>query len=120
MNKSGNPNPSLLIGSIIDIRGFSDNLYRTCAQADTNLEFRHAIHVAPRWARQGVLFSDFGTFQSFTEDGSLRDWWRAVNVGTGLRIVPTFLSSTLLRVDFVRLLTPTPNSIVQIGITQYF
>jgi hypothetical protein len=120
VNNSGNPNHSLLIGSITGIRGLSDNLYRNRAQAYTNLEFRHAIQVAPRWAMQGVLFSDFGTFQSFTENGRLRDWRGAVNVGTGLRIVPTFLSSTLLRVDFARLLAPTPNSIVQIGITQYF
>jgi hypothetical protein len=76
--------------------------------------------VAPRWALQGVLFSDFGTFQSFTEDGNLRPWRGAVNVGAGLRLVPTFLSNTLLRVDFAHLFAPSPNSLVQFGITQYF
>ena len=120
VNNSGNPNHSLLLGSISGVRGLSDNLYRNRALAYTNLELRHAIQVAPRWAVQGVLFSDFGTFQSFTEDGALRDWRGAVNIGTGVRIVPTFLSNTLLRVDFAQLLAPTPNSLVQFGITQYF
>ena len=120
VNNAGNPNHSLLIGSIEGVRGLSDNLYRNRAQAYTNLELRHAIQVAPRWAVQGVLFSDFGTFQSFTEDGTLRDWRGAVNIGAGVRIVPTFLSNTLLRVDFSQLLAPTPNSLVQFGITQYF
>lgn len=120
VNNSGNPNHSLLIGSIAGIRGLSDNLYRNRAQAYTNLEFRHAISVAPRWAIQGVLFSDFGTFQPFKEDGTLQGWRGAVNVGTGIRIIPTFLSNTLLRVDVGHLFSPDQNTLVQIGITQYF
>jgi len=120
VNNSGNPNHSLLIGSIAGVRGLSDSLYRNRAQAYTNLELRHAIQVAPRWAVQGVLFSDFGLFQSFTEEGKLRDWRVAVNVGTGVRIVPTFLSNVLLRVDVAYLFSPSPNSLIQIGITQYF
>ena len=97
VNISGNPNHSLLIGSIVGVRGLSDNLYRNRAQGYTNVELRHAIQVAPRWAVQGVLFSDFGAFQSFTEEGQLRDWRGTVNIGAGIRIVPTFLSNTLLR-----------------------
>ena len=120
VNNSGNPNHSVLIGSIAGVRGLSDNLYRNRAQAYTNLELRHAIPVAPRWAMQGVLFSDFGTFQSFTEEGKLRDWRGAVNVGTGVRVVPTFLSNTLLRLDVAHMFSPSPNSLIQIGITQYF
>lgn len=120
VNDSGNPNHSLLIGSIAGVRGLSDNLYHNRAQAYTNLELRHAIQVAPRWAVQGVLFSDFGTFQSFTDEGNLRDWQGAVNVGTGVRIVPMFLSNTLLRVDAAYLFSPSPNSLIQFGITQYF
>ena len=120
VNNSGNPNHSLLIGSIAGVRGLSDNLYRNRAQVYTNLELRHAIAVASRWAVQGVLFSDFGTFQSFTEEGRLHHWQGAVNVGTGLRIIPTFLSNTLLRVDVAHLFSPSHNTLVQIGITQYF
>jgi|GEM_PF-905812 len=120
VNNSGNPNHSLLIGSIAGVRGLSDNLYRNQAQAYTNLEFRHAIPLASRWALQGVVFSDFGTFQSFTEEGKTRAWRGAINVGGGLRLVPTFLANTLFRVDFAQLLAPSPNSLIQVGITQYF
>lgn len=120
VNNSGNPNHSLLIGSITGVRGLSDNLFRNRAQAYTNLEFRHAIHIAPRWAVQGVLFSDIGVFQSFTEQGQLRAWRGAVSLGGGVRVIPTFLSNTLLRVDIGHLLSPSPNSLIQFGITQYF
>jgi len=120
VNNSGNPNHSLLIGSITGVRGLSDNLYRNRAHAYANLEFRHTIQVASHWAVQGVLFSDFGTFQSFTDDGKLRGWRGAVNIGTGARIVPTFLSNVLLRVDVARLFSPSPNSLIQFSIMQYF
>lgn len=120
VNNSRNPNHSVLMGSIAGVRGLSDNLYRNRAQTYMNLELRHAIQVAPRWALQGVLFSDFGAFQPFTEEGSQKDWIGTVNVGAGIRVVPTFLANTLLRVDFAQLLAPSPNSLLQIGITQYF
>ncbi len=120
VNNSGNPNHSVLIGSIAGVRGLSDNLYRNRAQGYTNLELRHVIQVAPRWAVQGVLFSDFGAFQTFTDQGTLRDCQGAVNGGAGFRIIPTFLANTLLRVDFAHVFSPSPNSLIQVGITQYF
>jgi len=120
VNNSKNPNHSLLIGSIAGVRGLDDNLFRNRAQAYTNLELRHAIPLAPRWAIQGVLFSDFGTFQSFTNEGKLHDWRGAVSVGSGIRVVPTFLANTLLRVDVAHLFSPSANSLLQFGITQYF
>lgn len=120
VNNSRNPNHSLLIGSIAGIRGLSDNLYRNQTQTYMNLELRHAVQIAPRWAVQGVLFSDVGAFQPFTERGTANTWIGAVNMGAGLRVVPTFLSHTLLRMDYAQLLAPSPNSLLQIGITQYF
>jgi hypothetical protein len=120
VNNSRNPNHSLLLGSITGVRGLSDNLYRNRAQTYMNLELRHAIQVAPRWALQGVLFSDIGAFQSFTEQGTEKDWIGTVNVGAGIRVIPTFLANTLLRIDFAHLLAPGHNSLVQVGITQYF
>lgn len=120
VNNSRNPNHSMLMGSIAGVRGLSDNLYRNRAQTYMNVELRHAIQLAPRWALQGVLFSDLGAFQPFTEEGNQRDWIGTVNVGAGIRVVPTFLANTLLRVDFAQLLSPSPNSLVQVGITQYF
>lgn len=120
VNDTGSPNHSLLLGSIVGIRGLSDNLYRNHAQTYTNLELRHAVSLAPRWALQGVLLSDVGAFQSFAEDGALQPWKAAVSVGAGFRLIPTFLSNTLLRVDAAQLLAPTQNTLVQVGITQYF
>ncbi len=120
VNNSHNPNHSLLMGSIAGVRGLSDNLYRNRAQTYMNVELRHAIRLAPRWALQGVLFSDFGAFQPFTEEGNQREWIGTVNVGAGIRVVPTFLANTLLRVDVAQLLAPSPNSLIQVGITQYF
>ncbi len=120
VNNSGNSNHSLLLGSITGIRGLPDNLYRNRAHTYANVEFRHAIKAAPRWALQGVLFSDAGVFESFTESGQVRAWQGAVNVGAGLRVIPTFLSNTLLRVDAARVFVPVQNWLVQVGITQYF
>jgi hypothetical protein len=120
VNASGNPNHSLLLGSITGVRGLPDNLYRNQAQAYANLEFRHAVQIAPRWAVQAVVFTDFGTFRPFNDSGATRDWFGAVNVGAGGRIVPTFLANTLLRVDVAHLFSPSQNTLVQVGITQYF
>ena len=117
---AGNANHSLLLGSQAGIRGLSDNLFRNHAQTYVNVELRHAIQLAPRWAIQFVGFSDLGLFQSFTEDGKVKSWRGAVNAGGGLRLVPTFLSNTLLRVDYARLMEPIPNTLIQVGITQYF
>lgn len=69
---------------------------------------------------QGVLFSDIGAFQSFTEQGTQKDWIGTMNVEAGIRVVPTFLATTLLRIDFAHLLAPSHNSLVQVDITQYF
>jgi hypothetical protein len=120
VNNSGNPNHSLLIGSIVGVRGLSDNLYRNRAQGYANVELRHAVPLADRWALQAVLFSDVGAFKSFTSVGTVRDWQAAVNIGGGIRVVPTFLSNTLLRVDVARLFSPIESWLIQTGITQYF
>lgn len=117
---AGNANHSLVLGSQVGIRGLSDNLLRNHAQTYANVELRHAIQFAPRWAVQFVGFSDFGAYQTFTEDGKVKSWRGAVNVGGGARLVPTFLSNTLLRMDYARLMEPIPNTLVQVGIAQYF
>ena len=117
---AGNANHSLLLGSQVGLRGLSDNLLRNHAQTYANVEFRHAIQFAARWAIQFVAFSDFGAYQTFTEDGKVKGWRGAVSAGGGGRLIPTFLSNTLLRVDYARLMEPVPNNLLQIGITQYF
>ena len=95
-------------------------IHRNRAQTYANLELRHAIPIASRWALQGVLFSDVGAFQSFTEEGNLYSWKGAVNIGGGIRVIPTFLANTLLRIDVAQLWRPNQNTLIQFGITQYF
>lgn len=80
----------------------------------------HGVTLAAWWALQEAVFSDAGAFQRFSDHGQLRSWQGAVNIGAGFRVVPTFLSNTLLRVYFAQLLDPTSHSLVQFGITQYF
>ena len=108
------------MGSVIGVRGLPDNLFRNRAQSYANVELRHAVPLAPRWVLQGVVFSDIGTFQSFTQEGKVMAWKGAANIGAGLRLIPTFLSNTLVRIYFARLLAPERTSFVQFGITQYF
>jgi hypothetical protein len=117
---AGNPNHSVLIGSQVGVRGLQDNLYRNRAQTYANLELRHAIPLSTRVALQLVGFSDLGAFQGLDVHGRAGEWIGAANVGTGFRLIPTFLSNTMLRVDFSYLLQPSPTTFVQFGITQYF
>ncbi len=117
---AGNVNHSVLIGSQAGVRGLADNLYRNRAQSYLNTELRHAVSIGPRWAVQGVVFSDLALFQGMGQDGSTRGWTGAANVGGGVRIIPTWLTSTLLRVDVARLLAPTDAWLVQTAIAQYF
>jgi hypothetical protein len=117
---SGNVNHSLLIGSQVGVRGLADNLYRNRAQTYLNTEVRHAVPIGPRWALQSVVFSDLGLFQGMNPDGNVRGWTGAANVGGGIRIIPTWLSTTLLRVDVARLLAPSEAWLVQTAIAQYF
>lgn len=117
---SGNVNHSVLIGSQVGVRGLADNLYRNRAQGYLNTELRHAVPLGPRWALQGVVFSDVALFQGMNPDGNVRGWTGAANVGGGIRVIPTWLSTTLLRVDVARLLAPTEAWLVQTAIAQYF
>jgi hypothetical protein len=117
---SGNVNHSVLIGSQAGVRGLADNLYRNRAQSYLNTELRHAVPIGPRWALQGVVFSDLGLFQGMNQQGNVIGWTGAANVGGGIRIIPTWLTTTLLRVDVARLLAPTDAWLVQTAIAQYF
>lgn len=117
---AGNVNHSMLLGSLEGVRGLPDNLHRNRAQAYTNIELRHAIDLGKRWYLQPVLFADAARFQSMDQRGNLREWRSALAVGGGIRVLPTALIDTLLRVDVSRLLAPTQTWFLQVGIEQYF
>lgn len=121
---AGNPNHSTLVGSQAGVRGLPDSLYRNRAHAYANLELRQAIEIADRWYIQGVLFTDAAVFEPMnarghtTLDGPLSAW----STGVGLRLLPTALVDTLLRLDGSRLWFPESHRtwFLQFGISQYF
>ena len=115
----GNPNFSYLVGSVEGVRGLEDNLYRNWAQVYANLEARHGVWLGPRWALQGVVFVDGAAFERFDERGERGPAVSALSGGLGLRLVPTWLASTVLRADVAYLVAPEPRPFVQLGLKQY-
>lgn len=116
---SGNPNHSALLGSQVGVRGLPDALYRNQAQSFANVELRHALSLGKRWYLQGVVFTDAATFRPMDARGRPTEWLGALSTGAGLRLLPTALVDTLLRVDGSRLHYPFGAWFVQFGINQY-
>jgi hypothetical protein len=116
----GNPNHSVLIGSQRGVRGLADAFYRNRAQAFANVEARYAFRPLERWALQGVAFVDAAGFEPMDGRGRPTRWQGAVGAGAGVRVIPTFLTQLLARVDLARLLVPEPAWFVQLGVNQYF
>lgn len=115
----GNPNHSGLIGSQQGVRGLPDSLYRNRAQVYANLELRQALPLGKRWYLQGVLFTDAASFEPMNARGSATSWVGAWSTGAGIRVLPTALVDTLLRIDVARLHYPFGSWLVQFGINQY-
>lgn len=115
----GNPNHSVLVGSQDGVRGLPDSLYRNRAATYANVELRHAIEIATRWYVQGVVFTDAAVFEPMDAGGNATKVLGAWSTGAGLRLLPTALVDTLLRVDGSRLHYPFGAWFVQFGITQY-
>jgi hypothetical protein len=115
----GNPNHSALLGSVLGVRGLPDSLYRNHVQAFANLELRHALALGKRWYLQGVAFTDVAGFLPMDASGDATSWLFGWSTGAGLRILPTALVDTLLRVDAARLHYPFGGWLVQFGINQY-
>lgn len=117
---SGNPNHSELLGSQRGVRGLPDTFYRDQGHAFANVEFRHAIEIAKRWYLQPAAFVDSAVFLPMDANGKPTSWNGAFAAGAGVRLIPTSLVKTLLRVDGSHLFTPTNEWFIQFGIDQYF
>ena len=115
----GNVNHSLLVGTQSGVRGLSDSLYRNLAMGFFNVELRQSIWLAPRWALQVAALADGAVFNPMDSGGRATKWLGALSVGGGLRLIPTFLAHTLIRLDAGRLLEPTGAWFWQASITQY-
>ncbi len=116
----GNPNHSALLGSQAGVRGLPDSLYRNRSQVYANLEIRHAVEIARRWYVQGVVFTDAAVFEPMDASGKTTSEMTAWSTGAGLRLLPTALVDTLLRVDIARIHHPLTTWFAQFGINQYF
>ena len=116
----GNPNHSVLVGSQAGVRGLPDSLYRNRAQVYANIEIRHAVEIARRWYIQGVLFTDAALFEPMDARGKATSEMTAWSTGAGLRLLPTALVDTLLRLDVARIHHPLTTWFAQFGINQYF
>jgi outer membrane protein assembly factor BamA len=116
----GNANFSYWLGSQNGVRGLEDSSYAAWSLAFANLELRQAIPVAKRWAIQGVLFADLAAFEQIDARGGRAPAESALSTGVGARVIPTFLTQIVLRLDMCRLLVPEQNWFVQFGTSQYF
>ena len=116
----GSPNHRLVVGSVEGVRGLEDARYFNWAQVVVNLELRQALRLYERWYLQGVLFSDFAAFDRLDAAAHRSLAMSALSVGAGLRLVPTWLSGLLLRLDGALLLRPKRLLFYQIGVRQYF
>lgn len=115
----GNVNHSVLIGTQNGVRGLPDSLYRNIGAAFLNVELRQSVWLGERWALQVAGLADAALFDPMDERGRAMGWASALSVGGGLRIIPTFLAHTILRLDAGRLLHPTGAWFWQASITQY-
>jgi hypothetical protein len=116
----GDSNFSLPLGSLYGVRGLRDGHYFNWAQAFANLELRQAIRFAPRWAVQAVVFADAAAFEQLLASGDRGQAGQALSVGGGVRVVPTWLASVVLRLDLARLMLPEQRWFLQLGLGQYF
>jgi hypothetical protein len=116
----GNVNYGFLLGSVDGVRGLEDSYYFNWAQAFSNLELRQSFELLRRWAVQGVLFVDAAAFEPMNEAGGRAAPVTALALGCGARVVPTWISSIVLRLDGSRVLAPEPAWFLQFGLNQYF
>jgi hypothetical protein len=116
----GNVNYNFLVGSLDGVRGLRDAYYFNWAQVFSNLELRHSLQLGARWALQGVSFVDAALFERMNDVGRRGAAQAALSVGVGVRVVPTWISNFVLRLDGARLLAPEQAWFQQIGLTQYF
>jgi hypothetical protein len=116
----GNANHNYLMGSIAGVRGLPDSLYRDWVHAYVNVELRQSVPLLDRLALQLVAFADGGGFERLSAAGGRGEAGGAFSGGIGLRLIPTFLTKLLLRLDAARLVAPQRRWFWQLGVSQYF
>lgn len=116
----GNVNYGFLLGSVGGVRGLLDAYYFNWLHAVSNWELRQSLRLGGRWAVQGVAFVDAAAFEPLDAAGGRTRAETALSVGGGARLVPTWLSTLVLRLDVARALAPRAAWFAQVGLNQYF
>jgi hypothetical protein len=117
----GDPNHAVILGTADGVRGLPDNLFRNAAHVYGNLELRHALELTKRLFVQGALFADAATYTQMDLQGQVQPIRGAIGVGGGLRLVPTFLSGIVPRLDAGAVLFERkPEPFIRFGAAQFF
>jgi len=116
----GNVNYGWTVGSVGGVRGLRDATYFNWVQLVGNLEVRQSLRLGQRWALQGVAFYDAAVFEQMTVEGGRGTARGAFSFGVGARVIPTWISNIVLRLDTARLLAPELSWFTQLGLNQYF
>jgi hypothetical protein len=95
----GDPNHAVILGTADGVRGVPDNLLRNALHIYSNLELRRALKFSRRLFLQGATFVDAAIYFRQSERGTVEKAFPTFAVGAGLRLVPTFLSGVVPRID---------------------
>lgn len=116
------PFAPFVVDSHVNLRGVGNRIDRGTAQAILNLEYRHTICSNKKWAIQGVVFSDLGSWRNpggdleeLVDPNQFRQF-----VGSGLRLVYQKIYGAVLRVDYGVDVFNTKQQGLVIGLGQYF
>ena len=116
------PFAPFVLDSYLNIRGVGNRVDRGTGAIILNAEYRHAFVDRKKYAVQGVLFSDSGSwrnpggnFSDFTEKNNL-----VLFAGGGLRFIHKRIYNAIFRVDYGVNLQQTEISGFVLGIGQYF
>lgn len=116
------PFAPFVLDSHVNIRGIGNRIDRGTAVAVLNLEYRHIIYEIDRFAFQGVVFSDFGTWRQ--PGGELNDLVQSNNLvyfaGGGLRLIYKRAANAVLRMDYGKGVINGQGDGFVLGLGQYF
>lgn len=116
------PFAPFVLDSYLNIRGVGNRVDRGTGAIILNAEYRHSFLDKEKFALQGVLFSDSGSWRN--PGGDFSDFGQSENLvlfaGGGFRFIHKKIYNAILRVDYgVNLQEPATNGFV-LGIGQYF
>ncbi len=115
------PFAPFVVDSHVNLRGAGNRIDRGTAQMIFNAEYRHTIRYNKKWAWQGVVFSDLGSWRN--PGGELSELidpelFRQF-VGGGIRVIYQKVFGAVLRIDYGIDVFNTSQHGLVIGLGQY-